>query len=236
MKIWLIFIVFSLQVAGIHPFGGERSGATPAMEIAYTLPENVIDAYELYDACDLTGKLDYHVFKVAYSGYNKLDKNANPFLTIIDYTRPSTEKRMFIIDLQKQELVFHTLVAHGKNSGANMATLFSNKKMSLKSSPGFYMTGETYHGKHGYSLRLDGIEKGINNNARSRAIVIHGASYVSPQFIQKYKRLGRSWGCPAVPKELSKEIIDTIKGGSYIYIHTSDQLYYENSVLARLSF
>ncbi|MCK4990119.1 MAG: murein L,D-transpeptidase catalytic domain family protein, partial [Bacteroidales bacterium] len=140
--------------------------------------------------------------------------------------------RLFILDLEKQELLYHTFVAHGKNTGVNMATKFSNNKGSNQSSLGLYRTAESYQGKHGYSLRLDGLEKGFNDNARSRAVVMHSAGYVSDEFIERHGRLGRSWGCPAVPVEFSKDIIDLIKGGSCLYIYANDIHYLENSILS----
>jgi hypothetical protein len=136
---------------------------------------------------------------------------------------------MFVIDLEKEKLLYHILVAHGKNSGVHYAEDFSNKNRSLMSSPGFYSTAETYFGKHGYSLRLDGLEEGINDHARERLIVIHGAYYVSEDFIRKYDRIGRSWGCPALPLYLTKEVINLIKEGSCLYIYTDDESYLKHS-------
>ncbi len=129
---------------------------------------------------------------------------------------------MFVIDLKKEKLLFNTLVAHGKNSGVQYAEVFSNKNRSLMSSPGFYSTAETYFGKHGYSLKLDGLEEGINDHARERLIVIHGADYVSDDFIKMYGRIGRSWGCPALPIKHTEEVINLIKEGSCLYIHADD--------------
>lgn len=145
-------------------------------------------------------------------------------LTIIDYTKASHRERLFVIDLKNIKLVFTTLVAHGKNSGVHYATRFSNKNRSLMSSPGFYRTAETYYGKHGYSLKLDGLEEGVNDHARERLIVIHGADYVSTDFINKHGRIGRSWGCPALPLHLTKEVIDLIKEGSCLFIYTDDEI------------
>ena len=187
---------------------------------------------KVYHNCGLEGKLDYEIFENAMECLDELEFNNEGLLTIIDFTKPSTEKRLFIIDLNNQELIHHTLVAHGKNTGLNVAEIFSNTSQSLQSSLGFYNTGEPYYGKHGYSLRLDGLEKGINNNARKRAIVIHGAKYVSEDFIEDHGRLGRSWGCPALPVDQTKEIIDLIKKGTCLYIYSDDKDYLENSVLS----
>jgi hypothetical protein len=150
-------------------------------------------------------------------------------LTIIDYTLPSSEKRMWIIDMNDGEILHLGHVSHGRNSGDLMANNFSNVSSSYMSSLGFYLTGETYQGKHGYSLRLDGLEKGINDRARDRAIVIHGADYAREEFISQTGRLGRSLGCPAVPHEIAEEIIDLIKEKSVLFIFGNDDVYMSNS-------
>lgn len=142
-------------------------------------------------------------------------------LTIIDFTIPSTEKRLWIIDLKNGRVLHHTLVAHGKGSGELYAEKFSNTPESNQSSLGFYTTGKTYVGKNGLSLKLHGLEPGLNDRAEERAIVIHSADYVSDRFIKQYGRLGRSFGCPAIPVENHKEIINTLADGSCLYIHYS---------------
>jgi hypothetical protein len=182
-----------------------------------------IDTHKLWHDCALEDVLSYEIFNKAIQGFSQIDnlKKEN-VITIIDFSRPSTEKRFYIIDLQNKKLLYNCFVAHGKNSGDNYAKSFSNQLRSLKSSLGFYLTAETYSGQHGYSLKLDGLEKGKNDNARNREIVIHGADYVSEQFIKKYGRLGRSWGCPALPSEISKEVIDVISNGSCLYIYGVD--------------
>jgi hypothetical protein len=189
------------------------------------------DIHALWFDCRLKEELPFDIFSKAILGYRQIDnlKKKN-LITIIDFSKPSTEKRFFVIDLVKKQLLYQCYVAHGKNSGDNYAKSFSNQAESLKSSLGFYLTAETYSGKHGYSLKLDGIEKSINDNARTREIVIHGADYVSGEFIDKYGRLGRSWGCPALPVEVSKEIIDTIANGSCLFIYVKDKYYDRNSV------
>jgi hypothetical protein len=146
-------------------------------------------------------------------------------LTLIDFSMSSNSKRLWVIDLTTNTILYNSLVAHGRNTGNEFATSFSNSAQSFKSSLGFYATGEIYSGKHGKSLRLDGLEKGINNNARDRAVVIHGAEYVSSSFIQNNKRLGRSLGCPALPMNLSSEIIQTIKDKSCLFIYYPSDSY-----------
>lgn len=161
-------------------------------------------------------------FEVAFEGYENLksqNKLENNILTIIDFSLSSNQKRLWIIDMVSNVVLYHTLVAHGRNSGEEFATNFSNKSESYKSSLGFYLTAEIYTGKHGSSLRLDGIEKGINDNARERAIVIHGADYVSETFARNNGRLGRSQGCPALPSNLTSKIISKIKNKSLLFIY-----------------
>lgn len=186
----------------------------------------------LYQDCELEGLLDFGILENALECLDVLEFNNENLLTIIDFTKASTEKRLFVIDLESRQLLFHTLVAHGKNTGFDIAERFSNTSQSLQSSLGFFTTAEPYFGKHGISLRLDGLEKGINDNARARAIVIHGATYVSEGFIDDFGRLGRSWGCPALPVDLAQEIIDLIKDGSCLYIYSDDENYLESSGLS----
>lgn len=188
----------------------------------------------LFKECDLSDKLDYDVFKIAMNGYNSIEVPNKQLLSIIDFTKPSSEKRFFVIDVENRKLLYNTLVAHGKNSGYINATRFSNRVGSRKSSLGFYKTGNSYYGKRGFSLKLDGLEKGINDNARRRGIVIHGANYVDERFAGENGIIGRSWGCPAVSKKLSKEIINLLKGGSLLFIYGDDERYKENSSIANL--
>jgi hypothetical protein len=185
---------------------------------------------QLWIQCQLKGVIPYNVFNTAVLGYRRTENiKRKDIITIIDFSKPSTEERFLVIDLVNKKVLYKCFVAHGKNSGENYAKSFSNQDESLMSSLGFYLTGETYTGENGYSLRLNGLEKGINDHARSREIVIHGATYVSKQFIDKYGRLGRSWGCPALPVEVTKEIIDLICGGSCLFIYGDDVFYKENS-------
>lgn len=170
-----------------------------------------------YKDAKLEGVLDFKLFREAYLAYKKTKGKKKPVLTIIDYSKPSTQKRFYVVDLDKRELIYNTYVSHGVNSGKKTATKFSNIVNSRKTSLGTFLTDTTYYGSNGYSLRLDGLSSGINDKARERYIVVHGADYANPSFIKKNGYLGRSWGCPALPKQLSREIIDTIKGGSVIY-------------------
>jgi L,D-transpeptidase-like protein len=140
-------------------------------------------------------------------------------LTLIDYTRPSVEPRLWVIDIQSGAVLYHELVAHGRGSGDNLATSFSNDDNSHMSSLGLYVTRDTYVGHNGYSLRLLGLDAGLNDHALSRAIVIHGAPYVSEKIGQQAGRLGRSWGCPAVRPEIAHALIDTIKGGTVVFAY-----------------
>lgn len=151
------------------------------------------------------------------------------YLTIVDFSKSSSCKRLYILDMKNGKILFNTLVAHGRNSGNDYATAFSNEEESYKSSLGFYITLQTYFGENGYSLKLKGCEKGINDNAYNRAIVFHGASYVSENFIRQNGYLGRSYGCPAVPAPVSKKIIDVIKEGSCMFLYYPSKGYLAQS-------
>jgi len=164
----------------------------------------------------------FETFSKALEGFYQLKQKGliqNNVLTLIDFSLSSNVKRLWVIDMNSNTILFQSLVAHGRNSGEEFASKFSNKAESYQSSLGFYITGEVYQGKHGQSLRLDGLEKGINDKARDRAVVIHGADYVSDSFIKQNKRLGRSQGCPALPEELTPEVINTIKNKSCLFIY-----------------
>lgn len=200
---------------------------TPAPE------KNLFTAYvsDIYQAAHLqqTG-LDIAVFRKALTGFLNLKKNnmlsANSsILTVIDLSKPSHEKRMWIVDLANKTLVLNTWVAHGQGSGDDIASNFSNNNESHQSSLGFYLTDDIYYGKHGRSLRLDGLDEGFNNAARSRDIVVHAAPYVSQQTINQLGRLGRSFGCPAVSPEVSDMVINTIKGKNVLFINGNDIAY-----------
>ena len=180
-------------------------------------PDIIVE--HVYNEANLKGIIDYQVFKSGYNAYYNAKGRKKQLLTIIDYSKPSTEKRFFVIDLSTNKLVYKTYVSHGVNSGGRNASRFSNTVNSKQTSLGTFLTDTTYYGGNGYSLRLDGLTRGVNDNARRRYIVIHGADYATESFIRRHGYLGRSWGCPALPRGLSRKIIDTIKGGSVIYAH-----------------
>jgi hypothetical protein len=174
--------------------------------------------------------LRFEVFEKAMTGYLNLRQagklaDDKQLLTVVDFDLPSTEKRLWVLDLTKSEVVFNTLVAHGHNTGENTASSFSNTNESNMSSLGFYVTASEYNGKHGRSLKLKGLDEGFNTNAETRSIVMHGAEYVSEDFIKQNGRLGRSLGCPAVPMELKDQIIDTVNGGTCLFVNKSDAGY-----------
>lgn len=154
-----------------------------------------------------------------------------PTLSVIDYSRPSTQPRLWVFDLAQSRLLFEEWVAHGRNTGENLASKFSNRNGSYMSSLGAFRTQETYVGNNGYSLRLEGLEPGFNDQARSRAIVMHGAPYVSEVLIRQQGRLGRSLGCPAVRPSVAKPLIDTIRGGSFVFAYYPDQQWLHQSRL-----
>lgn len=167
---------------------------------------------------------------VGYLQFKQLNKlSEKTLLTVIDFSLPSHQPRLWVIDLAAQRVLFHSLVAHGVNSGLHYAEKFSNKEGSYQSSLGFYITGETYQGKHGLSLYLDGQEGKFNSNARKRAVVMHAADYVSEAHIAKMGRIGRSQGCPAIPEHLAEDIISTIKGGTCLYIYHPSPEYHRAS-------
>lgn len=198
-----------------------------------TLPE-INEVEILYNSLseNFTDLPSKEVLELAMEGWEKLEDGLkSPILTVIDFSLPSTEKRLWVLDPAKGLILHHSVVAHGRNSGELLAKTFSNQAESFQSSLGFYKTAETYQGKHGYSLRLDGLEKGFNDQARNRAIVIHGADYANEEFAKNTGRLGRSLGCPALPPELSAKVIDLIKDGSLLFIYGNDVTYLQQSYL-----
>ncbi len=191
------------------------------------------EAMALYDEINLAELgLAKKAFEYAYKGYtyllehHLLDRN---ILSICDFSQSSRSKRLYVIDMDQRKVIINTYVAHGRNSGSEFARSFSNNPKSHKSSLGFYITEHTYYGDHGLSLRIRGLEKGFNDRALSRNIVVHGSQYVGPDFLEDNPFTGRSYGCPAVPASESDELIDTIKDGSCLFIYHPTQKYIARS-------
>jgi L,D-transpeptidase catalytic domain len=201
---------------------------------ATELTDSVSEVSAVYDSIHLekTG-LKKEVFEYALKGYEELAEqnkiNRTGILTICDFSQSSRRKRMYVVDLENYKLLMQTHVAHGKNSGREYATRFSNKPESLQSSLGFYVTRTTYYGGHGLALTIDGMEPGINDKARRRKIVVHGSDYVGNDYLRFSKYIGRSFGCPAVPAKQSRKIINTIKNGTCFFIYHPTKKYIETS-------
>ena len=197
--------------------------------------KNISNVDILYSSLDFNGNtLNKDVFDKAFLGFENLKKSGklNPethLLTVCDFSLSSNSKRLWVIDTNEKKILFNTLVAHGKNTGEEFAEHFSNTESSYASSLGFYITDATYNGDNGYSLRLLGMDKGYNDAALQRAIVMHGADYVSESFAAQHKRIGRSWGCPAIPREVAEPIINTIKEHNVLFIYYPDQNYLSSS-------
>lgn len=232
----IILIGCATVVWGMTAF---TNASRPAIKAATPVADpKPVSKTVLYDSLRLdTLNLSREAYQYAMQGYTTLQQAGeldNPqVLTIVDFSLPSSQKRLFIIDMQSGKLLFNTYVSHGRNSGAGMATRFSNKPESNQSSLGFYVTGKTYRGSNGYSLKLDGREKGINDNALKRNIVMHGSSYVNEKIIALKGYVGRSLGCPAVPAPFTKAIINTIRNGSCLFIYGNDQRYLAQSKILK---
>ena len=212
-KLTLIFLFSISTISPIH------SDSNPTTE---PLPDIRPVSEQLFSKISCQ-ELNYPAFQAAMEAHKvlltKRTLKNDSILTIVDFSKPSNEKRFFVIDVKNKKILHKELVAHGKNTGMLFAKNFSNIAHSLQSSLGLYLTAETYHGKHGYSLRLDGVVKGMNDKARQRAIVIHGANYVSESFAKIHGRIGRSFGCPALSYEVSTPIINTIKNQSCLFLY-----------------
>lgn len=227
-------IIISLSFATVS----RKHSLSATTEIKPGLDSSIIEdgkkksgsAYLLYDSLQLDRQgLSRRAFDYAMQGFEYLKQNGDidndDVISIVDFSMPSSSKRLFVIDLNSRKVLYCTYVAHGHNSGLEYADQFSNKPRSNKSSLGFYKTLGTYMGGHGYSLRLEGLERGINDNANRRDIVVHGAAYVSEELVRAQGYLGRSQGCPALPEKLHRPIIDKIKNGSCLFIYGKDRTY-----------
>jgi len=228
-KLTLTAGVFSFFIfSSPNPSIGKKTVVTVAKE---TSDNSALMMYQTLKLDSLG--LSQAAFNYAVRGMERLEqagKLANTdLITIVDFSLASSKKRLFVIDLKNGKVLFNTLVSHGRNSGTAVATEFSNAPESFKSSLGFYVTGQTYRGEHGYSLRLQGEEAGINDNALSRGIVMHSAAYVNDKLASLQGYIGRSLGCPAIPEKVHKMIIEQIRNGTCLFLYSPDKYYMAHS-------
>ncbi len=235
----LTIILTSFSINGIN--NSENIQKVVNTEKTYISPEEKREAYffesyalKMYSQIEGANQIKFNIFEFALLGFENIRSKKllsnDSLLTIVDFSKASSENRFFTIDLKNKKILYQQLVSHGVNSGAQFANNFSNSMGSRKSSLGFYLTNETYFGSNGFSLKLDGLETMFNGNARVRGIVVHGANYVNDDFlVSNDGRLGRSFGCPALPTDTYKEIIETIKGKSCFFIYAPDNQYLSNS-------
>jgi hypothetical protein len=229
----LLFIQMPMLIAGNNKGVGILASLNDIYKTKSMAAERALAIYENMQL-DAEG-LSRDAFIKAWMGYHQLLQKGmlmrDDLLSIADFSKPSSEERLFIIDLCAQKILFKSLVAHGRKTGTLFAESFSNQPETNKSSLGFYLTLNTYEGEHGLSLRLKGLEKNINDKAYERAIVMHGAPYVSKKFTSQYGFLGRSLGCPAIPDAIAQPIIQTIKNGSLLFIYHPTKSYAKQSAL-----
>ena len=233
----IIYFIFSLSLFAEINFSND-------FKLSIKKKFSDMDIKLMYTELCLNDKVSFSCFNNAMHGLEKIedleifDNSNNNLLVMVDYTKPSTEERLFIIDLRKKQLLISSLVTHGRGTGDLYATKFSNKNNSYSTSSGFYLTGNIYNGKHGESLELYGLEKGKNDNAKKRTIVMHSAYYANKAFAEKYGRLGRSKGCLALATDLNAKIINLISGGVVLYVHTNfdENKEYDFSKLLSKSF
>lgn len=240
-KFPLLLCLIYLVTTSFYPSGSENKKSLQPLsvkEIKLTPNKNFSPknpAEEIYRQLQFADeRLNFEVFEKAYLGFQNLKKSQKlvssaKLLSICDFSLSSNRKRLWVIDLDEKKVLFNTLVAHGKGTGEEFATNFSNTEDSHQSSLGFYVTEQTYNGDNGYSMRLFGMDRGYNDAALERCIVMHGANYVSENFIKSEKRLGRSWGCPAVSREMAQPIINKIKNGTCLFIYYPDEKYLASS-------
>lgn len=243
-KVLISLVTVLFLSTSFYKIESNKEKQTP--DILKTIPQNLLAkasfknsaavAEEIYNSISFSdmSTLNSKVFSKGYLGFENLKKEGklnqdSNLLTICDFSLSSSEKRLWVIDVAEKKVLYNSLVAHGKNTGEEFAQNFSNTESSYQSSLGFYITEGSYNGSNGYSLKLIGMDNGYNDAAFQRAIVMHGADYVSENFIKSQKRLGRSWGCPAVPRELAKPIINTIKDKNCLFIYFPDQQYLSTS-------
>lgn len=243
--IFLLHIPCVFAKAAVNKIKNGPDGASPLVTSVTTSAGNnhnffssLLKHLNVFDSLHLNlNGLSKNIFEMAVKGLEKLKQSgviiSDNIISIADFSQPSSNKRLYIIDLDNYSLLFNTYVAHGQNSGKEYAEHYSNRPQSLQSSPGFYITMDTYLGSNGYSLKLNGLEHGINNNALRRDIVLHGAAYVNESLINEQGYIGRSWGCPAVPLDLHRQIIETIKNGTCLFIYPGQSSYLQKSSLIK---
>ena len=227
-----------LMCMGFYFLLGIPYKVVSADQVSPVVYKKQVEAYidAIYKQIDFTHctRLSFDVFSKAYTGYlnlrndNKLNADKE-IISICDFNLPSSANRLWVIDLVSCKVMYNTYVAHGQGSGEDFAENFSNTENSHQSSLGFYVTGDTYNGDHGVSLRLNGLDLGFNDAALERGIVMHGADYVCSKYISENQRLGRSWGCPAINNDLKKPIIDAIEGGTCLFIYRDDNKYIKSA-------
>lgn len=232
----LILLICTVGVFSFKSHSGSYSIANNSSSITNSTSINNGFIDGLHENLSRAGvSISEKILSLAMMGFNKLNAqqrlSKDSILTIIDYTRSSKEKRLFVIDLKSKQLLFNSVVAHGRNTGEEYAKKFSNQLNSHQSSIGFYITEKPYQGSNGYSLALEGVEYGFNDKAKRRAIVIHGADYASEQMIKIKGYLGRSFGCPSLPQGLNRKIIESIKEGNCVFAYYPDQKYLNASKL-----
>ena len=232
----LINLSFSLKENTSHTYSFKHFSFRDSSTRAYVVMKEEAESPDSYTKLHLVEKgVSRDAFSLALKGFNRLLqkrllRNKN-ILTLIDFSKPSNKKRLYVIDVKRNKILFETLVAHGRNSGLEYASSFSNDDDSHKSSLGFFITLNSYVGECGYALKLKGCEKGFNDKAFERAIVMHGSEYVNEEFIKSNGFLGRSWGCPALPEKMNKKIIDIIKNGSCLFVYHPTKKYLLTSPL-----
>lgn len=237
--VFLIVLVIFFPLNNLPSFASDAAdNVIPSSELfEMTGTQTTTDNDILHNYLDCFSVVSEDAMKYALSGYAELNNEGKiskkDIITIVDFSKPSTEERLFVINLATKSVIAKSLCAHGRNSGEIWAEKFSNNSESYQSSLGFYICNETYDGKNGFSLKLDGQEAGINDKARDRGVVIHGADYVSKNFIANNGKLGRSQGCPALPIEKTEKIISLIKGGSCLFIYHPNKYYKTHSPILK---
>jgi hypothetical protein len=232
VRAFFLAMVF-LAIAGGASTAHEKASA-PATKtrIEHSVPAKIAVDTSVWNETAI-GTIDPHVFELALGAAQCAVRSGaitDPStLTVIDYSKPSSEKRLWVFDLESRELLYEELVAHGQGSGDNLPNVFSNVPNTHASSLGLFLTEDTYVGKNGYSLRLKGLDEGFNHRAGERAIVMHGAPYVSEEFVKQNGRLGRSWGCPALREGVAREVIDRVRGSGILFSYYPNQDWLDSS-------